>query len=87
MSKEKTVPVEFIPKPSSVLFEEFNQRLVALVNECGLPKFCIIPVMDDVLRQLREAAAIEYQRDFDEWQKKLNEKPADNAQKGAETDA
>ena len=66
-------------KPATVVYEEFSHMLVDLINGCGLPKFVIIPVVDDVLRQLREAAAIEYQRDFDAWQAKLNENPDDNA--------
>jgi len=70
-----------IPKPASVLYEEFSQKLVDLINRCGLPNFCIIPVIDDVLRQLRAAAAVEYQRDFERWQEKLKKTPPAEGEK------
>lgn len=73
-SQAKPTAAEFISKPASVIYEEFNQELIALVNNTGLPKFCLIPVVADVLQQLREAASIEYERDFSEWQKNLSGK-------------
>ena len=72
---------EFIPKPASVLYEEFNKKLIDLVNLSGLPKFCLVPVLDDVLRQVREAATAEYQRDFERWQEKLKKTPPAEGEK------
>ena len=75
MKKEEVTPApQFIRKPASVLYEEFNHKLIDLVNLSGLPKFCLVPVLDDVLRQTREAAAKEYQHDFAEWQEKIKAK-------------
>ena len=72
---------EFIPKPASVLYEEFNKKLIDLVNLSGLPKFCLVPVLDDVLKQVREAAVAEYKRDFESWQEKFKQAPCAETEK------
>lgn len=76
LRKEFNIPVlpvaeKPVPKPASVLYEEFTQKLINLVNQAGLPMFCLVPVLDDVLRQTRAAAENEYRHDFQEWQNKF----------------
>ena len=48
-------------KPAEILVAEFRARLVALVNNCGLPPFVVEMVIAEVHGEIRNLAMAKYE--------------------------
>lgn len=51
-------------KPISVARREYIQSVVDLTNNSGLPMFTIVDILDGILKDARNLAETEYQRDL-----------------------
>ena len=51
-------------KPLSVARREYIQSVVDLTNNSGLPMFTIVDILDGILKDARNLAETEYQRDL-----------------------
>lgn len=56
-------------KPLSVARREYIQTVVDLTNNSGLPMFTIVDILDGILKDARNLAETEYQRDLAAWNK------------------
>lgn len=56
-------------KPASVAYRDFQRDLIELVNNSGLPAFCLVPVVREALDQLTTAEKAVYERDLEAWDK------------------
>ena len=50
-------------KPSSILYEEFKQKMLALINSSGLPVFVMELVLENYLTELKLLSQRQYQQD------------------------
>lgn len=56
-------------KPLSVARREYIQTVVDLTNNSGLPMCVIVDILDGILKDARNLADTEYQRDLAAWNK------------------
>ena len=52
-----------LTKPASIVYEEFRQELVNMVNNSGLPAFIIELVLRDLYEAVKDAANNQYKSD------------------------
>ena len=55
-------------KPLTVMRQEYLQQVVDAINACPLPAVFKADVLENALRQLRELAEKELQRDMESYQ-------------------
>ena len=55
-------------KPITILYEEFKQDLINLVNNSGLPPFVVEPVIKEVYLEVKQSAKQQYEKDIQEYQ-------------------
>lgn len=61
-------------KPLTIVYEEFKQDLLNLINNSGLPAILIEPVLQNYLSEVQVVAQRQYQLDNVEYEKYLLEK-------------
>ena len=54
-------------KPITISQREYIDAIVKLTNECNLPAFLKIDILEKVIGQLRPLIDREYQRDMANW--------------------
>lgn len=55
-------------KPSTILRQEFVEKIVNLINGSDLPAFVLVDVVEELLQELRRLAAEQYKRDMQAWE-------------------
>lgn len=66
-------------KPTTMRHREFKTDLISLINESGLPAFVLVPVMEQVLSELKaieEQQYLEDKKHYEEAEEKENGKIA-----------
>ena len=58
-------------KPASVIRQEFIDRLIDDVNNCGLPLFVIEPILQDMLSTVSAAAQKQYETEKAQYEQQL----------------
>lgn len=64
-------------KPFTVAREEFEQQLVNLISNSGIPAIVLIDILDDKKQQLIPIAKESLRKDKEEWEAYLNESKED----------
>lgn len=60
-------------KPITILKREFDEKLVELVNGCGLPACVIKPSVEQLVNLLNQMEAAQYQADLKAMQEQEKE--------------
>ena len=60
-------------KPISLARKEYIQTICATTNNCGLPAFVVVDVLERILSEMRKAADTELKRDEAMWHKAQQE--------------
>lgn len=60
-------------KPITVMYEDFKQEMVSLINNSGLPAFMIEPVLRDCLDEVRLLAKKQYLTDKEQYENALSQ--------------
>ena len=63
--------MEQITKPITVVRQEFIEKLVADVNNCGLPLFVVEPILKDLLNEVSAAVKQQYETDRAQYEQQL----------------
>ena len=73
-------------KPSSVLYEEFKQKMLALINNSGLPVFVMELVLENYLTEIKLLSQRQYQQDKANYENALaaEQKKSEQEAKGQE---
>lgn len=73
-------------KPSSILYEEFKQKMLALINSSGLPVFVMELVLENYLTELKLLSQRQYQQDKANYENALaaEQKKSEQEVKGQE---
>lgn len=66
-------------KPISVVYEEFKQALIDLINNSGLPAFVVEPVLRECTNEVKAAAENQYKSDKYMFEEYLKNNPEDNS--------
>lgn len=61
-----------IVKPITLVRQEFVDTLVEEINNCQLPMFVIVPILQDLLDQVKAAAQKQYEADKAQYEAQLN---------------
>lgn len=64
-----------VDKPISLKRKEYIQAICSITNNCGLPAFVVVDVLDRILIEMRNAADMEIKRDEAMWHKAQQEQP------------
>lgn len=72
---------EEIEKPIILQLEETRIEMVNLINKSDLPYFIVIPMLEDLLRQLRELNQKQYEEERRNYEEQLKEMEEKNVQK------
>lgn len=60
-------------KPTSVVYQEFRENLVRLINSSGLPAFIIEPVLKETLDEVIKIKQTQFEKDMIAWNESLRE--------------
>ena len=71
---------ENIEKPMIVAKQEFMDRLVEDINNCGLPLFVIEPILKDAYAEVRSMLQRQYELEKTQYENKIKAKKAQEAQ-------
>lgn len=73
-------------KPSSVLYEEFKQKMLALINSSELPVFVMELVLENYLTEIKLLSQRQYQQDKANYENALaaEQKKSEQEVKGQE---
>jgi hypothetical protein len=55
--------MEQITKPITVVRQEFIEKMVEEINNCGLPLFVVEPILKDLLNEVSAAAKRQYEEE------------------------
>ena len=50
-------------KPVTIAYREFKDRIIEAINSSGLPAFCIVPVLEQALAEVKEIEEKQYATD------------------------
>jgi len=50
-------------KPATIAYREFRARIVEAINGSGLPAFCIVPILEQALAEVKEIEEQQYEKD------------------------
>lgn len=60
-------------KPITLLRRDYQQKVVELTNNAGLPAFVMVEVLENILSQLRPLMDSQVQRDEARWRAAVQE--------------
>lgn len=63
--------MEQITKPISVVRQEFIEKMVEEINNCGLPLFVVEPILRDLLDEVSVASKRQYESEKAQYEKAL----------------
>ena len=63
-------------KPMSLVRQEFIEKLVDDVNNCQLPLFVVEPILEDLLKMVKNAAQEQYKAEKAQYEAQLKEQKA-----------
>lgn len=66
-----------IVKPTSVIRQEFIERLFHDINNCGLPLFVIEPILQDIYNAVKSAAQKQYEAEKAQYEAMLAKQEAE----------
>lgn len=72
-------------KPITVVYEEFKQELVKLINNSGLPAFVIESILHTYLNETKLAAKKQYELDKAQYEKTLADQVNSNTKNNKES--
>ena len=62
-----------ITKPMSMARQEFIDKLVDDVNNCGLPLFVVEPILQDILSSVKIAVQQQYETEKKQYEQQLKQ--------------
>lgn len=73
-------------KPSSMLCEEFKQKMITLINTSGLPAFVMELILENYLAEIKLLSQRQYQQDKANYENALaaEQKKSEQEVKGQE---
>lgn len=71
---------ETLVKPVSVIRQEFIDRLIDDINNCGLPLFVIEPILQDTLNAVKSAVQQQYVAEKAQYEQQLKQQVSKNAE-------
>lgn len=63
--------MEQIKKPISVARQEFIEKIVEEINNCGLPLFVVEPILEDLLRSVKAESQRQYEMEKAQYEQAL----------------
>lgn len=60
-------------KPITIVYEDFKQNMINLINTSGLPMFVVEPVLQNCLAEVRTVMQRQYELDKEQYEKSLQE--------------
>lgn len=60
-------------KPTSIVYQEFRDNLVRLINTSGLPAFIIESVLKETLDEVIKIKQTQFEKDMIAWNESLRE--------------
>ena len=63
--------MEQITKPITVVRQEFIEKMVNEVNNCGLPLWAIEPILEDLLRLVKSESRRQYETEKSQYEQAL----------------
>lgn len=73
-------------KPTSVVYQEFRENLVRLINSSGLPAFIIEPVLKETLDEVIKIKQTQFEKDMIAWNESLREEENETEDSSCETE-
>lgn len=73
-------------KPTSVVYQEFRENLVRLINSSGLPAFIIEPVLKETLDEVIKIKQTQFEKDMIAWNESLREGENETEDSSRETE-
>ena len=65
-------------KPLSIKREDFIKALIMLINECGLPPFVVLDVVQKMTSEIERLTAQHLESDRKAWEESLKTEVEDN---------
>jgi hypothetical protein len=63
--------MEQITKPTTVVRQEFVEKMVDEINTCGLPLFVVEPILKDLLSEVSAAVKRQYEAEKAQYEQAL----------------
>lgn len=63
--------MEQITKPITVVRQEFIEKMVDEINNCGLPLFVVEPILKDLLNEVSAATKKQYETEKAQYEQAL----------------
>lgn len=73
-------------KPTSIVYQEFRENLVRLINTSGLPAFIIEPVLKETLDEVIKIKQTQFEKDMIAWNESLREEENETEDSSCETE-
>lgn len=73
-------------KPTSIVYQEFRENLVRLINSSGLPAFIIESVLKETLDEVTKIKQTQFEKDMIAWNESLREEENETEDSSRETE-
>ena len=60
-------------KPITIVYEDFKQNMINIINDSGLPMFMVEPVLQNCLSEVRAVMQRQQEMDKEQYEKSLQE--------------